>query len=99
MDPIAERKKRIEELKKKKAQLEAQKKNGSTGSEPSQTLCVAAVPLQNRIRFRNYVPSDATLKEQVDTVSVTETALNYTESMKEATAMPSVGVCEGSVSA
>ena len=36
MDPIAERKKRIEELK-KKAQLEAQKKNGSTGSEPSQT--------------------------------------------------------------
>lgn len=37
MDPIAERKKRIEELKKKKAQLEAQKKNGSTGSEPSQT--------------------------------------------------------------
>ncbi|KAK8830631.1 hypothetical protein WA577_004360 [Blastocystis sp. JDR] len=78
MDPVEERKKRIEALKKKKAQLEAQRKQGGNASETTQT-----------IRFRNYVPTDANLKERVDTVVVNETTLDYKESMKEATDMPS----------
>lgn len=37
MDPVEERKKRIEALKKKKAQLEAQRKQGGNASETTQT--------------------------------------------------------------
>ena len=36
------------------------------------------------------MPTDANLKERVDTVVVNETTLDYKESMKEATDMPSV---------
>ena len=40
------------------------------------------------------MPTDANLKERVDTVVVNETTLNYKESMKEATDMPSVAIID-----
>ena len=94
MDPVEERKKRIEALKKKKAQLEAQRKQGGNASETTQTSFSCVLCSYHSIRFRNYVPTDANLKERVDTVVVNETTLDYKESMKEATDMPSVAIID-----
>ena len=74
MDIVEERKKRIEELKRKKAALLAQ---GNSGESARPT-----------IRFRNYTPKDDTLKKSVDNVIVDSKQLSYEEDLKAASQMP-----------
>ncbi|KAK8799202.1 pre-mRNA splicing factor protein [Blastocystis sp. subtype 4] len=77
MDAAAERKKRIEELKRKKEELLSQGKVSSTENSATST-----------VRFRNYIPKDDGLKEKMDNVVVDEKPLDYESDLKASSAMP-----------
>ena len=87
MDIVEERKKRIEELKRKKAALLAQ---GNSGESAKPTYSLVSVVWFYRIRFRNYTPKDDTLKKSVDNVIVDSKQLSYEEDLKAASQMPTV---------
>ena len=48
----------------------------------------------NRIRFRNYIPKDDTLKEKVDTVVVKDDPLDFESDLKASMVMPGVSFCD-----
>lgn len=48
----------------------------------------------NRIRFRNYIPKDDTLKEKVDTVVVKDDPLDFESDLKASMEMPGVSFCD-----
>ena len=48
----------------------------------------------NRIRFRNYIPKDDTLKEKVDTVVVKDAPLDFESDLKASMEMPGVSFCD-----
>ena len=90
MDAVEEGKKRIAELKRKKEELVSK---GQSEEEKKVTTsgyfsCFSFVT--NRIRFRNYTPSDDGLRTQIENVVVSNKGLSYEEELKEATKMPSV---------
>ncbi|KAK8808732.1 hypothetical protein WA538_002359 [Blastocystis sp. DL] len=77
MDAIQERENRIEELKKKKAELLSNGNEADVKKSEEPT-----------IRFRNYIPKDDTLKEKVDTVVVKDDPLDFESDLKASMEMP-----------